>query len=111
MSFCAPIIALVVEVLKALNLWQAGAARDQERQAGADALASAINADTVEIADAQAANDVAPRTVHSIAERLRAEAGAGVGGDGASEGEGSSVRVEPQGALRPADSLDGGAKA
>lgn len=100
MSFVAALLALLDEVLKGLSLWQTGAQRAQDRQAGADSAAVATAQDTAEIADAQQANDLAPRDLGSLARELRdqaAAAGGAVGGAG--------------GAVRPVDKLDAGAKA
>jgi len=101
MSFLAPIFVFLVEVAKALNLWQTKSGRDQDRQAGADALASDIDAETVETADAQLANDRAARSVDDIADRLQHDA----------ESEDRGGASAAQSPLRPVDPMDGGAKA
>jgi uncharacterized membrane protein affecting hemolysin expression len=99
-SFVAALLALLDEVLKGLNLWQTGAQRAQDQQAGADALAGATAQDTAEIADEQGRNDIAPRSIDTIARELRDEAAADAG-----------AGAQPGGAVRPADKLDAGAKA
>jgi len=102
MSFLAPIFAFLVEIAKDLNLWWTELGRDQDRQAGADALASDIDAETVETADAQLANDRAARSVDDIADRLQLDADA--------DDKGGGVGAA-QTAVRSADTMDGGAKA
>jgi hypothetical protein len=98
MTFVAALLAFLDELVKGLNLWQTGAQRQQDRQAGADALAASTSAETTGIADAQDRNDVAPRSLDAIAQRLRDE----------SLPSGSDGRTG--GAVRPSDKLDQGAK-
>ncbi|MBB4199073.1 hypothetical protein GGD83_002884 [Rhodoblastus sphagnicola] len=98
----AAIFVFLKDLLDALKARQAEAARAQDRQAGADALASDIDAKTVETADAQLANDRGTRSVDDIADRLQHDA------DDEDHGGGAGAA---QGPLRPADPVDGGAKA
>jgi hypothetical protein len=96
MSFFAAILALIDELVKGLNLFQASQERANDRKAGADALAASQAATTAEVSDAQEKNDLAPRDIDSIARELRDSAAAGAG----------SGR-----ALRPGNAVDSRAKA
>jgi len=102
LQMLAAIFMALKDLLDAVKARRAQAARAETRQAGADALAADIDAKTVETADAQLANDRAARSVDDIADRLQHDV------DAEDHGGGAGAAQSP---LRPADPLDGGAKA